>query len=162
NNGVAGIVTQAFTLLVQQPASFTSAAAATFTAGGPPPFTVTPAGVPVPSLSPTRAPPSGIPFTPNRTSTATPRRPPAGRPRAPTDAQPAPAPTDGAPPPTRLLPPAVNDRPGSTGAPVGRFGSVAASTFTISTVGPPVPLISNGSPLPTGVTFTNNGDGTAT
>src|SRR5262249_24512428 len=50
----------------------------------------------------------------------------------------------------------------SPGPPARGFGPGRPSSFPRARGGPPVPLISNGSPLPTGVTFTDNGDGTAT
>ena len=46
NNGVAGPVTQNFTLTVQQPPLFTSANSTTFTVGTPGTFTLTASGVP--------------------------------------------------------------------------------------------------------------------
>jgi VCBS repeat-containing protein len=60
---------------------------------------------------------------------------------------------------------------GSTGDPIGlrftsalttTFAAGSAGTFTVTTSGNPVPAITQTGTLPAGVTFTDNGDGTAT
>ena len=42
------------------------------------------------------------------------------------------------------------------------FGSESYGTFMFRTAGGPSPTITESGPLPSGVTFTDNGDGTAT
>jgi Putative Ig domain. len=55
----------------------------------------------------------------------------------------------------------VNDAPAVTSAPSATFVIGSASNFTVTTTGFPVPsLVRGGVPLPSGVTFSDNGNGT--
>lgn len=58
----------------------------------------------------------------------------------------------------------VGDAPGVrfTSASSTTFTAGSAGTFTVSTAGSPVPALTSSGALPTGVTFVDNGDGTAT
>src|SRR5690606_19484858 len=56
----------------------------------------------------------------------------------------------------------VNESPAITSAPAATFPLGAASTFTITTSGFPSPALTLAGVLPTGVTFADNGNGTAT
>ena len=58
----------------------------------------------------------------------------------------------------------VGDLPGLrfTSAATTTFTAGSAGTFTVTTVGNPVPAIASSGTLPAGVSFTDNGDGTAT
>ncbi|MFT3792786.1 MAG: Ig-like domain repeat protein [Rudaea sp.] len=55
----------------------------------------------------------------------------------------------------------VTSPPGITSADNAAFAIGTAGTFTVTTTGTPTPAISETGALPTGVTFTDNGDGTA-
>ena len=56
----------------------------------------------------------------------------------------------------------VDGPPQITSANATTFQVGAASTFTVTTTGFPAPSLTSSGPLPAGVTFTDNGDGTAT
>ena len=145
------------------PAEITSAAGTTFTTGTHGSFTVTATGKPTPSFSDNNATlPSGVTFTDNHNGTAT----LAGTavagyggvyPIAITASNGVgTAYTQGF-----LL--TVNDAPQFTSANNVTFTTDNTNTFSITTSGYPAPTISdNSASLPAGVTFTNNGNGTAT
>src|SRR5690606_9143185 len=56
----------------------------------------------------------------------------------------------------------VNEAPAITSAATATFPLGAATTFTITTGGFPAPAVTLSGALPAGVTFADNGDGTAT
>jgi hypothetical protein len=70
-NGVGSAVTQNFTIILQQPPSFTSANSATFAYGVANSFTVTTTGFPAPSIAESGALPPGVTFVDNHNGTAT-------------------------------------------------------------------------------------------
>ena len=157
----AGGVSQSLTINVDQDAAITSAQTATATAGAAmAPFTIATTGFPVPSLSRTGALPAGVTFTNNHDGTAT----ISGVPKATqggiylltitassnqgTVTQPFTLVVDAAP--------TVTSR-ASTVFTAGDFG-----TFTVTTNGYPAPALTYSGALPPGVTFIDNGDGTAT
>jgi hypothetical protein len=70
-NGVGSPATQAFTLTVDQPPSFSSPGKITFTAGKKKTFTIATHGFPVPRLTESGKLPTGITFRPHRNGTAT-------------------------------------------------------------------------------------------
>ena len=57
---------------------------------------------------------------------------------------------------------AVSSPPTITSADSTTFSVGAAGSFTVTTTGFPTPALTESGPLPTGVTFVDNGDGTAT
>jgi hypothetical protein len=164
-NGVSPNATQSFTLAVSPataPPVITSASATTFAAGKPGSFTVTATGIPAPALSATSSPalPSGVSFTDNGDGTAT---------------------LAGSPPPgsqgTYLLTIRAASPSGTasqsflltinSGLAITSAASVTATagsafSFKVTTVGTPAPTLDRAGGLPGGVTFTSNGDGTAT
>ena len=160
-NGVGSAATQAFTLTVSQAPGITSPAGTTFTVGQAGTFTVTTTGVPTPGLSETGALPSGVTFTDNGDGTATLAGTPAAglrrtipvhhhrhercrfcrHPGLHPDGQPG----------------AQITSPAGTTFTVGQAG-----TFTVTSTGVPNAALSETGALPSGVTFTDNGDGTAT
>ena len=77
--GPGGTTTQSFTLKVQEAASVTSAASATFTTGTLGTFTVTTRGVPTPALTMTGTPVAGVTFVDNGNGTGDVERHPRGR-----------------------------------------------------------------------------------
>jgi hypothetical protein len=146
---------------VDQSTAITSAQTATTIAGtAMTPFTITTTGFPVPSLSKTGALPGGVTFTDNHDRTAT----ISGVPKATqggtylltvtaksnqgTVTQPFSLVVDAAPTVTSHV---------STLFTAGDFG-----TFTVTTNGYPAPALTYSGNLPPGVTFSDNGDGTAT
>ena len=163
NNGVAPNATQNFTLVVNQPPAITSANNVTFTVGAAGTFTVTTSGFPTAvALSKSGALPANVTFTDNGNGTAT----LAGTPAAATGGT-YPIVITGnngvAPNATQNFTLTVNQPPAITSANTTTFTVGAAGTFTVTTTGFPtnVALSKTGS-LPLSVTFTDNGDGTAT
>jgi hypothetical protein len=150
----------AFTITVNSPPAITSANSVTFTVGAAGTFSVTTSGVPTPSLSETGALPTGVTFVDNGNGTAT----LGGTPGAGTGgtytitikAMNTVATT----PQTFTL--TVNQAPAFTSANNTTFTVGAAGTFTVTATGPPRPSLSETGALPTGVTFVDNGNGTAT
>ena len=161
-NGIGGNASQTLTLIVFQKPQITSPAGTTFTVGQAGTFTVTTSGTPTPTLSdgvPTL--PPGVTFTDNGDGTAT----IAGTPAAGSG---GPYPftitaTNGvSPAATQSFTLTVNQAPAIT-SPVGTTFTVGqAGTFTVTTSGVPNSTLSETGALPSGVTFTDNGDGTAT
>lgn len=141
--------------------AITSAGSTTFVEGSAGTFTVTTTGFPTPSIGVTGALPSGVTFTDNGDGTAT----LAGTPAAGT-AGTFPVTftaANGVPPDaTQNFTLTVNAAPAITSANSTTFVVGSAGAFTVTTTGRPTPSLSESGALPTGVTFTDNGDGTAT
>ena len=160
-NGVSPDATQAFTLTVNHAPGITSPVGTTFTAGQAGTFTVTSTGVPNATLSETGTLPSGVTFTDNKNGTAT----LAGTP-APGSSGPYPftiTATNGvSPDATQAFILTVNHAPGITSRRAATFTVGQAGTFTVTSTGVPNATLSEKGTLPSGVTFTDNGDGTAT
>jgi hypothetical protein len=156
-------VTQHFTLSVQETATITSASAVTFTVGTAGTFLVNATGTPTPVLTETGALPGGLQFVDNGNGTAT----LSGTPAAGTGG-------------SRTLTLTATNGVGSPGTQsftlnindAGRFTSANSTTFTIGSNGnflvttqafPSAGTITRtGAALPTGVSFNDHGDGTAT
>ena len=160
-NDVIPDATQSFTLTVDQACQITSADSATFAVGQPGTFTVTTTGYPTCILPAPLTLPSGVTFTDNGDGTAT----LAGTPAANTGGT-YPftiKPTNGViPDATQTFTLTVNQAPRIT-SPAGTTFTVGqAGTFTVTTSGVPTPGFSENGALPSGVTFKDNGDGTAT
>ena len=161
-NGVTPDATQSFTLTVDQAPAITSAAATAFAVGQANTFTVTTTGFPISALSETGALPSGVSFVDHSDGTAA----LAGTPAAGTGGTYALAITaaNGVLPDATqsftltvaaALAPAISSAGGTT------FTTGTLSTFTVTTSGVPTPSLTETGALPTGVTFVDNGDGTA-
>lgn len=147
---------------VNQAPAFASAAAVTLTVGVAGTFTVSTTGFPTATVAESGTLPAGVAFTPNGNGTGT----LAGTPSAG---------TGGIYPLTltasngvgsnasQAFTLAVAQSPAITSAPGVTFTVGVAGTFTVSTTGFPVPpTITSSGTLPSGVTFANNGNGTAT
>jgi Tol biopolymer transport system component len=146
-----------------QAPTITSANATTFTVGSAGTFTVTTSGTPtVATINETGALPTGVSFNDNADGTATVSGTPGGG-------------TGGMYPLTitaanGVLPNAtqsftltVNQAPAITSANAATFAVGSAGTFTVTTSGfPTAATITTTGALPAGVSFTNNGGGTAT
>ena len=145
--------------------TITSAATTTFTVGVAGSFTVTTAGTPTPAIVRTGAVlPSGVTFTDNLNGTGT----LAGTPGPATNASYALTFTasngntpDAVQPFTLVVSPGTV--PTITSAATTTFTVGVAGSFTVTTTGVPAPtIVRTGAVLPSGVTFTNNGNGTGT
>ena len=157
-NGMSPAATQAFTLTVYQACQITSHDHATFDVGQARTFTVTTTGVPNCGLLESGQLPPGITFTDNGNSTAA----ISG------------TPTTGGVYPLQIiagngiggnaaqtLTLTVLQAPGITSPAGTTFAVGQPGTFTVTTTGYPNSTLSETGALPTGVTFTDNGDGTA-
>ena len=141
--------------------SITSADQTTFTVGQPGSFTMTTTGYPVPALSESGALPSGVTFLDNGNGTATITGVPS-------------AGTGGSYPvtltasngvgsdATQIFTLTINQPPAVTSA-SSTSGTVGSPlTFTVTTTGFPTPALNESGALPSGVSFIDNGDATAT
>ncbi|MCE7949766.1 MAG: hypothetical protein DYH18_01495 [Xanthomonadales bacterium PRO7] len=161
SNGVAPDATQNFTLTVDQAPAITSAASTTFTAGAAGSFTVTSTAAPNAALSESGTLPAGVTFADNGDGTAT----LAGTPAAGTGGTYAltiTASNGVAPDATQNFILTVNEAPAITSANSATFQNGVAGSFTVTTTGFPTPALTVSGTLPSGVTFTDNGNGTAT
>ena len=152
--------TQSFTLTVGTAPAITSADHATFALGSAGTFTVTTSGSPAPGLGETGSLPSGVSFTDNGDGTAT----LAGTP-APGTAGVYPITikaTNAVSSATQSFTLTIGSAPAITSADHATFVQGAAGSFTVTTTGNPAPALSRTGSLPSGVSFTDNGDGTAT
>jgi hypothetical protein len=163
SNGIAPNATQAFVLTVNEPPKITSADNVTFAKGTLGAFTVTTsAGQPTTtSLSASLGLPPGVTFADNGNGTAT----ISGVPTA--DGVYAVTITAGngvAPSPTQTFTVTVTGAPTITSASSTTFAVNASGTFTVTTTAgtPTATNLSKIGGLPAGVTFVDNGDGTAT
>ncbi len=165
SNGVSPDATQSFTLTVNEPPRINSASSVTFTAGTAGTFAVTTdRGFPTPALSKIGSLPSGVTFTDNGNGTAT-----LGGTAAKGSGGSYPititASNGVSPNATQKFVLTVLDTepPHISSANNTTFTVGSAGTFTVSTDhGVPTPTLSETGALPGGVTFTNNGNGTAT
>jgi hypothetical protein len=161
--GLAAPATQSFTLTVLEPPAITSTNHATFAVGAAGSFTVTThAGFPTATmLTKAGALPSGVSFTDNGDGTAA----LTGTPTAGSQGV-YPITITGsngvAPDATQTFTLTVNAAPTITSAGHATFTVNATATFTVTTGGQPTPSLSETGSLPPGMTFTDNGDGTAT
>lgn len=156
-----GRSTQNFVLTVGQAPAITSASSTTFTAGAAGTFTVGSSGFPAPALSLSGALPSGLTFVDHGDGTGT----LAGTPAAGSGGSylltinAVNGLGAGA---SQALTLTVNAAPTFTSSATGTFGVGAAGSFTVTATGYPVPVITLMGALPAGVTFTHNGNGSAT
>jgi len=157
-NGVAPNATQTFTLKVVTPPLITSASSATFTKSTVSSFTITTSGYPVPTISISGTLPAGITFTDNHNGTAN----LAGTPTATgTYTLTITAQNGVAPNATQTFTLKVIASPLITSASSVTFTKSSVSSFTITTSGYPVPTISVSGSMPAGISFKDDGNGTA-
>lgn len=145
---------------VREPAAFTSATTAAAVVGTAMNFTVTTSGYPVPAVAlDSGTLPSGLSFVANADGTAT----LSGTPAAGTegDVVLGLSADNGGAPATQSLTLSVGSKPVFTGPPSITVAAGAAVDATITATGRPVPVITAASPLPTGLTLVDQGDGTA-
>ncbi len=163
SNGVLPNATQSFTLTVNAPPVITSANHTTFTQGAAAAFTVTTAaGQPAATtITKTGTLPPGITFTDNGDGTATLAGTPTTGGVYPFTIT---ASNGVAPDPTQSFTATVNNAPSITSADHTTFAVGAAGSFTVTTTPgtPASTTLAKTGTLPSGVSFTDNGDGTAT
>jgi len=135
---------------------------ATFAVGGSATFVVTASGAPIPSLSESGGLPVGLTFQDNGNGTATLGGTPAAG-SGGTYAIIISAANGIIPTATQAFTLAVDQAPAITSGNSGIFSIGNSGSFTVATSGYPISsLAESGASLPTGVTFQDNGDGTAT
>ena len=162
-NGVGAPATQSFTLTVGSAGAtpiFTSAPSATFTAGVAGTFSITTSATPgVTAITRTGALPAGVTFTDNGNGTAT----ISGTPAAGTSGvYPLTFTATNGTPVTQSFVLIVQQSASITSAPAGTFSVGLFTTFTVTTAGLPGPALQAAGALPGGVSFVDNGNGTAT
>ena len=161
SNGVGTPAKQTFTLTVNLAPVITSANNTTFTVGAAGTFTVTTTGTPTPSLSETGGLPSGVTFKDNGNGSATLSGTPASG-TSGTYSLTFTASNGVGTPAKQTFTLTVNLAPVITSANNTTFTVGAAGTFTVTTTGTPTPSLSETGGLPSGVTFKDNGNGSAT
>jgi len=161
--GLAAPATQSFTLTVLAPPVITSANHTTFSEGAAGSFTVTTtAGNPATTtITKTGSLPSGVSFTDNGDGTATIAGTPSLGSRGVYTIT-ITASNGVTPDATQTFTLTVNAPPAITSVDHATFTVNAAAAFTVTTTGTPTPSLSETGSLPPGMTFTDNGDGTAT
>jgi hypothetical protein len=156
-------VTATTTVTVNVPPTITTANNATFTVGSAGTFTVRTAGNPIPSLNATGTlPPGTVTFHDNGDGTATISGTPTG---AAADYPLTITANNGVTPNASqsfTLHVVLVQAPTITSATAVTFTAGSSGTFTVTSTGSPTPALSKTGSLPTGVNFTDNGNGTAT
>ena len=147
---------------VNQAPAITTGASVTFTAGTAASFTVSTTGFPAATVSETGTMPSGVTFTNNGNGTATLGGTPGAN-AGGTYPLTITAANGTLPNATQSFTLTVNQAPAITSASGVTFTAGTAGTFTVQTTGFPThPTITRTGTLPSGVTFTDTGNGTAT
>ena len=161
-NGVSPSDTQPFTLTVDQAPAIGSGATTTFTVGFAGTFSVTATGYPTPTITETGGLPAGVTFTDNGNGTAT----LDGTPTAGTGAVYSfqiTASNGVATSAVQAFTLTVDEAPSITNASSTIFSVGSAGSFSVTTTGYPTAVLTlTAGTLPTGVNFTDNGNGTAT
>ncbi|MDE3108718.1 MAG: putative Ig domain-containing protein, partial [Acidobacteriota bacterium] len=161
SNGVGSNASQSFTLTVDETPAITSANKVTLTVLTPGTFSVTTSGYPTPSIAESGALPTGVTFVDNGNGTGT----LAGTPASGTAGN-YPitfTPNNGVgSPAAQSFTLTIGQAPAITSGSSTTFTAGTAGTFSVTTSGFPKPALSETGALPSGVTFTDNGNGTAT
>jgi hypothetical protein len=162
SNGVLPNAVQNFTLTVNQGVAITSANATTFTVGAAGTFSVTTTSSPAAgTITATGTLPAGVTFTNNGNGTAS----LAGTPGAGTGGTYAltiNASNGVGAPGVQSFTLTVTQAPAITSGNAAIFTVGTAGTFNVSATGFPIATLSAAGALPSGVSFTNNGNGSAT
>jgi large repetitive protein len=161
SNGVGSPASQTVTLTVNQAPAITSGSSTTFTVGTAGSFTVTTTGTPTPSLTESGALPGGVTFKDNGNGTATLSGTP-GSGSGGTYTLTITANNGVGTAATQSFTLKVNQAPAITSGSSTTFTVGTAGSFTVTTTGSPTPTLTETGTLPSGVTFVNNGNGTAT
>jgi streptogramin lyase len=156
----AGSVVQTFSLVVNQAPTVTSAATATFAVGKSSTFKVTSKGTPTAALGVAGSLPSGLTFVDNGNGTGSLSGTPAAGTSGsyPITINAINAAGTGSQPFTLV----VNQTPAFSGPATTTFTVGLSGTFTVATTGSPTAALTFTGTLPAGLTFVDNGNGTAT
>ncbi|MFZ3266287.1 MAG: choice-of-anchor D domain-containing protein [Terriglobales bacterium] len=159
SNGVSPNASQSFTLYVDQAPAITSASSTTFAVGTAGSFTVTTTGYPAPSIMESGGLPGGVMFVDNHNGTGTLSGTPTSggvfsitftaSNRVGANA-------------VQSFTLTVDQAPVFTSANSATFTIGVAGSFTVTTVAYPTASLTETGHLPTGLTFVDNGNGTAT
>ncbi len=157
----AGSTTQSFTLTIDQPSAFTSAASASATVGSALSFKVTTSGYPVATVSESGALPTGVTFSAKSNGTATIAGTPAAGTGGTYDVTLGASNGIGSPASQSFV---LSVAQGPTFSSPANDTAVVGSSFVfdISATGPPSPAITETGTLPSGVTFIQGVNGAAT
>jgi hypothetical protein len=155
--GVTSTTSNTDTIQIDVVPVITSAASTTFTVGSAGSFTVTATGYPAPTFSEVGNLPSGITLSSSGVLSGTPAAGSGGTYPIVITAS-----NGGSPNATLDFTLTVKQAPVITSANTASFTSGTQGTFTVTTSGLPTAALSETGPLPSGVTFTDNGNGTAT
>ncbi len=163
HNGIGTDASQVFTLTVNETPAITSASSTTFSEGGLGTFTVTTSGFPKPSLTELGALPTGVTFADNGNGTGTLSGTPAAGTSTSSPYSITFTPSNGVGAPVgQVFTLTVNTAPSVTSGTSTTFTVGTLGTFTVTPSGTPNPTLTETGALPTGVTFVDNGNGTAT
>ena len=158
----AGTSVQSFTLTTAEAPSITSPATADFTVGSAGNYTVTTTGYPAATITESGALPAGLTFADNKNGTATVSGAPAagGAGSYPVTIS---ATNVSGSTATLSLTITVRDpsRPTITSPTVADFTLNANGAFAVTATGAPAPALAESGPLPAGLSFTDQGNGTA-
>jgi hypothetical protein len=160
SNGVSPNASQSFTLTVDAAPAITSAASTTFTQGSAGTFTVTSTGNPTAAFAESGTLPSGVSFADNGDGTATLSGTP-GAGSGGTYPITITASNGVSPGASQSFTLTVDAPPTITSSDSAHFAERAHSSFTVISTGTPTAALSETGSLPSGVTFTDNGNGTA-
>ena len=162
DNMIGAPATSTLMLTVDERAAITSGGSATFAVGTSIPFTVTATGFPTPTLLRSGTLPTGVTFVDNHNGSGTLSGTPAvgsGRSYSITLTATSSG-TPATPPQNFSL--IVNEVPAITSAAASTFTVGTTKLFTVKTRGYPFPAITASIALPSGLTLTDNHDGSAT
>jgi large repetitive protein len=159
NNGVGTPASQGFTLTVNSAPVFTTGTSTTFTVGTAGTFTVTSTGNPTPTVSESGTLPTGVTFTGGTGSGTLSGTPATGTGKTYPITFTA---TSSSGTTHQSFTLTVNEAPAITSANSATFTVGTNGSFTVTTTGFPLDPITETGALPTGVTFVDNGNNTAT
>jgi hypothetical protein len=158
----AGTATQSFTLTNAEAPSITSPNTATFTTGTSGTYTVTTTGYPTAAITETGALPTGLSFLDKGNGTATISGTPAAGSAGSYPVSIKATNTSGSTATLGLtITVGAASGPAITSGAAAYFTSGQAGAFAITTTGAPAPAITETGALPAGLTFTDQGNGTA-
>ena len=163
SNGAGADALQSFTLTVSgQAPTITTAASVTLTVGHSSTFTITTTGSPTAALTESGALPTGITFTNKGNGTATLSGIPAAGTSGTYNLVFTAAASGSNSSTTQAFTLTVYDAPEITSTGSTAFATGAANSFTVTTYGTPTPKLTESGTLPSGISFVDNGNGTAT
>jgi probable HAF family extracellular repeat protein len=149
----------AFLLSPAEAPGITSASSTTFTVGTAGTFTVTTTGLPTAAIGVSGALPGGVAFIDNGDGTASLAGTPAAGSGGVYHLTVVAGNQGGAA--TQQFALTINEAPAVTSASSATFLAGVAGSFTVTTFGFPFPVLGASGPVPEGLVFTDNGDGTA-